>query len=240
MGKLADKIRAVRTRADRPLGFGAAANRGGSPARGLLIAAAGESGNGADLLIGGGDLADAGGLKGLAAAGGGALVGVEARGLSRRGADAAEQAGIDFLLFQIADAHAEALFSGKLDYALRLETVPEEPTLRAIGSLRPVFVLVAPVSDPFTAQRLIELRQIALGTGAPLATPVPPDLGVGSLEALRETGVAVLVLASPTSEQIAALRDRIATIPARSRRPRDEESVALPSLLVAADEEEDD
>ena len=240
MGKLADKIRAVRTRADRPLGFGAAANRGRHPARGLLIAAAGESANGADLLIGAGDLGDAGRLEALAAAGGAALVGVEARALSRRGADAAEQAGIDFLLFQIADAHAEALFSNKLDYALRLEAVPAEPTLRAIGSLRPAFVLVPPVSDPLSAQRMIELRQIALGTGAPLAAPIPPDLSAGSLEALREAGVAVLVLARPTSEQIAALRARIATIPERSRRPRDEESVALPSPQVAPDEEEDE
>lgn len=215
MNKLAERLRAARRR-DRRLGFGPA-DAPQAASRGLLIAARGADAAGADLAL----------LPDAAAVGDSdALAGVELSPLTTEGAATAEEAGAAFVVYDPDQAEAEALLRVRLDYVLRLPAREiEDGELRAVASLRPTLVIGPAVGDPMPVAALIALRRVGLGVGAPLAVSIPATAGAGLLEVLRDSGVVVLVLESPSAEEVAALRARIAELPVRSRRREDDSPV---------------
>ncbi len=230
MNKLAERLRAARRR-DRRLGFGPA-DAPQAASRGLLIAARGADPAGADLAM----LPDA-----TSVAGCDALAGVELSPLTTEGAAAAEEAGAAFVVYDPDEADAEALLRVKLDYALRLPARPiEDGELRAVASLRPALVIGPAVAGPMPVAGLIELRRIGLGVGAPLAVAIPATAGAGLLEVLRDSGVVALVLESPSADEVAALRARIAELPARSRRREDDAPVVTGVRPEAVEDDFDD
>ena len=207
--------------------------------RGLLIAAAGGEAQGTDVTIHSADLSDGSVLEKLAS-GAIPVVGVEAPSLNHAGAAAAEEAGIDFLVFGVDNTTADALTRCKLDYVLRLDNMPSESELRALGTLRPQFVIVPNVKAPVTLARALELRQITMMAGAPLGASVASDIDLASLTALRESGVAVLILQKPSAAAVEELAECVAAMPERTRRERDGEMATLPSATgFGADDEED-
>jgi hypothetical protein len=229
MNKLAERLRAARRR-DRRLGFAAAA--AGAASRGLLIAARGAEPAGADLAL----LPD-----GTAIAAGDALAGVELSPLTAEGAEAAEAAGAAFVVYDPDQAEAEALLRVKLDYVLRLPARDiEDGELRAVASLRPTLVIGPAVAGPMPVAALIALRRIGLGVGAPLAVTVPAAAGADLLEVLRDSGVVVLVLESPSADEVAALRARVAELPVRSRRREDDAPVVTGVRPEGSEDDFDD
>ena len=230
MNKLAERLRAARRR-DRRLGFGPA-DAPQAASRGLLIAARGADAAGADLAL----LPDAAAVGDSAA-----LAGVELSPLTTEGAAAAEEAGAAFVVYDPDQAEAEALLRVRLDYVLRLPARDiEDGELRAVASLRPTLVIGPAVSEPMPVAALIALRRIGLGVGAPLAVSIPATAGAGLLEVLRDSGVVVLVLESPSADEVAALRGRIAELPVRSRRREDDSPVVTGVRPEAVEDDFDD
>ena len=216
MGKLADRIRLANLRSERPIGFGTRGPEAPSD-RGMLIAAAGDAAHGADVLIRAADPADRAALQPAVEAAADIPLGIAATALSHTGATTAQEAGVDFVLVGLDNVTADGLVAPELDYVVRLDDVPADAVLKAIGTLRPVAVVVPPLPSTIPLRQILELRQIVVGTGAPLAAPVPADLSAGSLEALRDSGVVLLILDRPQTEQVQTLRNRIASLPRRSR-----------------------
>ncbi len=229
MNKLSERLRHARRRGRR-LGFGVA-GAAQAAERGLLIASRGPDPAGADLAV----LPDA-----AAVADSDALAGVELSPLTPAGAEAAEAAEAAFVVYDPDDADAAALLRVKLDYVLRLPARPiEDSELRAVASLRPALVIAPAVAEPMPVAGLIALRRIGLSVGAPLAVPVPATAGANLLEVLRDSGVAVLLLESPSADDVAALRARIAGLPVRPRR-RDEDSPVVTGVRPEGGEDDFD
>ena len=230
MNKLAERIRHARRRGGRRLGFGVSGETQGS-SRGLMIAARAGDPTGADLAI----VDDAAGVDA-----GEALLGVAASPLTTAAAQAAEEAGAAFVVYDPDHAQAEALLREKLDYVLQLpDRSVEDSELRAVGSLRPALVIGAAAAEPMPVAGLIELRRVALTVGAPLAVSVPAAAGAGLLEILRDSGVVVLLLDAPSAAEIASLRERIAALPIAPRR-RDDEGPVVTGVRAEADEDDFD
>ena len=238
MGQLADRLRIAKLRGDPPIGFAARA-ADVRKRRALLIVVRGEQAQGGDALIVRADLSDEATLRTLTSTNE-TPVGIEPPQLTHTGAVNAEKAGVDFIVFRVDNTAATALTRPKLDYILRVEDVPSEGELRALGSLRPLFILVPPIEAPITLGRAMELRQVAMMSSTPLGAPVAAEIDVESLAALRDAGVAVLLLDEPTAAEVTALAARIAEMPARPRQHRGGDLPTLPSMSGAEGQEEAD
>ncbi len=240
MGKLADRIRLAKLRSDRPIGFGTRDPQAPSD-RGLLIAAAGDAAHGADVLIRAADPADRAALQSAVEAAADIPLGIAATALSQTGAMTAQEAGVDFVLVGLDNVTADGLVAPELDYVVRLDDLPAEAVLKAIGTLRPVAVVVPPLPSTIPLRQILELRQIAAGTGAPLAVPVHADLSAGSIEALRDSGVVLLILDRPPAEQVQTLRDRITSLPRHSRpAPAGAATATLPQVGPPGETEDEE
>ena len=238
MGKLADLIRQARSGGGRPMGFGAARGRAAGPAGGLVIAAVGDAPNGADLLVRSVEALDARSLAPIVAKAAVPL-GIETPTIDRAALNAAQEAGVDFVLAPLAGAMADALTPRALDCILRIDPAAPAETLRALGTLRVALLALPALPVPLSVEAVVQVRRVAMLSGLPLAVPVSPDLEAGSLEALRDAGVALLLVDGPTPDQAAALRERIAALPSPERR-RDRAAVLLPGTSEPADDEDDD
>ena len=237
MGKLADLIRQARSGGRRPMGFGAARGRAAGPAGGLVIAAVGDAPNGADLLVRSVEALDAQSLAPMVAEAAVPL-GIETPTLDRAALNAAQEAGVDFVLAPLAGAMADVLTARALDCILRIDPTAPADTLRALGTLRVALLALPALPLPLSVEALVQVRRVAMLSGLPLAVPVSPDLEAGSLEALRDAGVALLLVDGPTPDQAAALRERITALPSPERR-HDRSAVLLPTA-ASADEDDDD
>lgn len=233
MNKLSERLRHARRRGGRRLGFGVG-DAGKATSRGLLIAARGAGAEGIDIAL----------LPDPAAIGstdGDVVVGVQANPLTAAAAEAAESAGAAFVVYDPDHADAEALLREKLDYALQLpDRAVEDSELRAVSTLRPTLVIGPAVGEPLPVAKLIDLRRISLTLAAPLAVAIPADAGRDLLEVLRDSGVVVLILDSPSAEQVAALRARIDELPLSPRRRDDEPPPVVTGIRAESAAGEDD
>lgn len=237
MTKLSDAIQSARRRGGRPIGFGLDSSIDKKPQRGLLIAAIGSERNGADvhLLPSADDIADAVGTADDAP------VGIASDTLSKQVVDDADGAGAVFVVFNPSTTNADALLSESLEYGVRIGAdTTDETELRALGSLHPVIVVTDAVPDPLPVRDLLALRRLAMLVSAPLAVPVAAGASQTHLQSLRDSGVAVLLLDSPSAEDVEALREEVASIPEVSRKGRREAAPVVPSLGSAPDEDFDD
>ena len=233
MNKLAERIRDARRPGGRRIGFGIA-DAGKATSRGLLIAARGAGAEGIDIAL----LSDP---AAIGSVDGEVVVGVQASPLTAVAAEAAENAGAAFVAYDPDHADAEALLREKLDYALQLpDRAVEDSELRAVSTLRPALVIGPPVSEPLPVAKLIDLRRLSLTLAAPLAVAIPADAGRDLLEVLRDAGVVVLILDSPSAEQVAALRTRIDELPLSPRRRDDETAPVVTGVRAESAAIEDD
>ena len=91
------------------------------------------------------------------------------------------------------------------------------------------------------ARRRIGLAILGLATAVPaLAVPVPATATTRLLEVLRDSGVVVLLLESPSPDDVAALRARIAELPVRPRRHDDDGPVVTGVRPEGGDDDFDD
>jgi hypothetical protein len=123
---------------------------------------------------------------------------------------------------------------------LRLGAQAGDTELRALAGLPLDALEIAPIGEPFTVRRLMELRRLSLLSQTPLLVEVTPEIGLSRLEALRGAGVAGVIIDGKSADKLSALRQAILSLPARGQRREERVDALLPShTAVPADEEEE-
>ena len=232
MGKFADAIRDRRKSRQRRLGFGAAAE---ARQPSILVGAIGVV-DGADFCLALSD-EDASAAESAEVE----LWGRRLDALTPENVAAARQQGASFVSFTIETARADGLLDEDMDYVLRLNDLRiDEADARAIGSLRPAEIAVE-VEFPLSLSAVLGLRRLAMLAATPIGAKCPTDVSPGDIEALRDAGVAVLVLGpDASSDDIAALKQRIVDLPERKSRRDEDAQPLLPTMQAGAANDTDE
>jgi hypothetical protein len=246
MTKLSDAIQSARRHGGRSLGFSGGSSgtsAADQPKRGLLIASVGNDAAGADVQV----VLDAGSVAAATAAavaattttGGAIPIGLGPATLTSDAAAASQEAGASFAVFDPATTNADALLNEELEYCVRVALDADEGQLRAIGSLRPVLIVLAALSDPLPVTEMLALRRAVMLTGAPAAVRVEPAASAPFLQSLRDSGVVALGLADPSSADVDALRARIAELPEPARKRRSDAGAVVPGVVPGQEDDDD-
>ncbi len=240
MSKLSQKIRAAGRAEPAPLGFASAAARAaqdsllcgvrlGDPAR-----AAGAASKGADFVI----LEDVtrSKVKGISKVD--ASVGV-AGDFDAEDVKALVKASVDFVVLAGPGAGAAPLADDSIGRVMALGEDLDDTHLRLLGDLGLDAIVIAAPTSPLTVERLLAVRRLSALARTPLLANAGPNIDEKSLELLRDSGVAGIVLEDPG--KLAALKKRIATLPARGRRKENHTDALIPAQATAGhDHGEDD
>jgi len=194
---------------------------------------------GADAVIV--DGADAGKIKEFAKKAPDILLGALMRQKSDRESIASiKQAGADFIVLEADSGLAEALLEENVGFVLASRGQPEDTWLRLLGDLG-LDALIASVPDgDLTIERLLELRRVSALSRTPLLVEVPADAESSRLQALRESGVAGVIVDGSSLGKLEKLRETIAALPARGKRREERSEAVLPTAGVAAGHDHDD
>jgi len=227
MGKFADAIRDRRKSRQRRLGFGAAADE---PQATMLVGAIG--------VVEGADFCLASSEDDIAAVESANvdLWGTRLDALTAESVAQAKERGAAFVSFELDGARADGLLDEDIDYVVRLDDLRlDEADARALGSLRPAEIAVE-VEFPVGLGDILNLRRLAMFASAPMGVKCPSDISAGDIEALRDSGVAVLVLGpGATAEEIAAVRQRVADLPERKPKRDDGAQPLIPTMRSGTD-----
>lgn len=227
MGKFADAIRDRRKSRQRRLGFGAAADE---PQASMLVGAIGVV-EGADFClalseddISAAESADVD------------IWGTRLDALTPEHVAMAKERGAAFVSFELDDARADGLLDEDMDYVVRLADLRiEEADARALGSLRPAEIAVD-VEFPVGLGTILNLRRLAMFASVPMGVKCPNDISAGDIEALRDSGVAVLVLGpNASADDIAAVRQRVADLPERKPKRDEGAQPLIPTMRPGTD-----
>lgn len=240
MSKLSRKIRAAGRAEPAPMGFAAAAAR--PPEDSLLCgvrlrdpaAAASAASSGADFVIL--ENVPRSKVKGVAKVD--ASVGV-AGDFDAGDLAALVEAGIDFIVLAGPGANAAPLADESVGRVLALERELDDTHLRLLGDLGLDALVIAAPEAPLTVERLLAVRRISALARTPLLASAKPDVDEKSLELLRDSGVAGVVL--DDAGKLAAVKKRIAALPPRGRRKENHSDALIPAQTSAGhDHDEDD
>ncbi len=143
----------------------------------------------------------------------------------------AKERGAAFVAFTIEDARADGLLDDEIDYVVRLPySRIEESDARALGSLRPA-VVAASINFPLSVSGVLEIRRLAALTMAPIGVMCPANVSVGEIHAMRDSGVAALVLIDGASdEDVARVKQAIIDLPERSTRRDEDPQPLIPTM----------
>jgi hypothetical protein len=248
MSKLADRIKKASRVEPAPLGFAAAAARRSSPTLLCVVRLSqNEAGKveeavkkGADAVIV--DGLESGKAKDAAGKAGESALGVAMPGAASRDRIAAlREAGADFAVLDMASAMADALLEEKIGLVLSVDGESDDTTLRLIGDLGLEALIVASPEAPLSVQELLRLRRLASLARTPLLTHVSGNAEANHLQALRESGVAGVIVDSSGLGKLESLRERIAALPARGKRKEERAEAMLPAgAMSGGDHEHED
>ncbi len=246
MSKFADRIRRVSRLETLPMGFGAGASRKRTPSMLCLLrlsadkidAAAEATARGADSVIF--DSIDGAKLKEQAQKADSLLLGVWMGAAERDGVAAQREAGADFVVLEPQSASAETLLEEGIGLVLALGQDISDTSLRLLADLPLDALLVPAPVAPLTVARLLEVRRIAVLARTPLLMEVGQGLGASRLQALRDAGVAGVILDGEALDRLPDLRAAIDALPARGRRREERPEAVLPAHGVVAPEEEEE
>ena len=244
MSRLADKIKRVGRVEPAPIGFGAPPERRASAtilcllrlekddAKKVAQAAAAAD---AVIITGAhtGKLADV--LKKL----GEVPAGLRLEDAKRTNVVAAREAGADFVVLDEESA-AEAVLEEKTGLVLTVDRDAGDTELRALAGLSLDALDVGPLGEPFTLRRLMGLRRVSLLAQTPLLVDVPAGIEPSRLEALREAGVAGVVLDGRSADKLQALLGAVLSLPPRGRRREGRTEALLPAAAAAAASSEEE
>ena len=241
MSKLSKQIRAPGRAEPAPLGFTSITSqvRQNSLLCGVRLrdpaAAAGAAAKGADFVI----LEDVARSKVKGVAKVDASVGV-AGDFDSDTLEALAKAGVDFVVLAGPGADAAPLVDESLGHVMVLDSELDDTYLRLLGDLGLDALLVAAPEAPLTVERLLAVRRLSALARTPLLANARPDIDEKSLELLRDSGVAGIVL--DDAGKLAALKKRIAALPPRGRRKEDHSDAVIPAQASGGshDHDEDD
>ena len=250
MSKFLDVLERIRDGETAPLGFAAARAQklpgialvglvSGDHAAGVAAAATADA-----VIVAGSDGPD--GLKALAESTTSPW-GPRVSALGEDDAQAYQEAGADLLVFEMEGTAASALASENIARVLCIETGIEEAELRAIGSLPVDAYLISmdQVSGAWTLPDLASLGSISRRTDKYVLVQVAQAPGKKDLEALRDMGVAALVVdvAGAGAEGLAELKTALLDMPRPASRSRARSRAILPGSAFTPPEappQEDD
>ncbi len=239
MSKLSKKIRAAGRAEPAPLGFTSITSqvRQNSLLCGVRLrdpaAAAGAASKGADFVI----LEDVARSKVKSVAKVDASVGV-AGDFDSDALAALVKSGVDFVVLAGPGADAAPLASDSIGRAMVLDSELDDTYLRLLGDLGLDALVVAAPEAPLTVERLLAVRRLSALARTPLLANAKPDIDEKSLELLRDSGVAGIVL--DDVGKLAALKKRIAALPPRGRRKENHSDAVIPAQASGHDHDEDD
>lgn len=248
MSKLADRIRKANRLETTPMGFGTGSTLKPSPTMLALVRlspgeadkATQAAAQGADAVIFEG--IDVTKLAQRAQQADQLSLGVRLSEAERAALAAQRQAGADFVVLDPQSASAEVLLEEGIGLVLALGGDTPDTTLRLLDPL-PLDALLVPMPEaPLTLGRLLELRRISVLSRTPLLTEISAGADASQLHALREAGVAGVIIDARALDRLPALREAISSLPPRGRRREEHPEAILPAQTVAeapAEEEEE-
>ena len=240
MSKLSKKIRAAGRAEPAPLGFASLPTqvRQDSLLCGVRLrdpaTAAGAASSGADFVI----LEDVARSKVKGVAKVKASVGV-AGDFDSDALEALVKAGVDFVVLAGPGAGAAPLADQSVGRVMALDSDLDDTYLRLLGDLGLDALVIAAPEAPLTVERLLAVRRLSALARTPLLANAKPDIDAKSLELLRDSGVAGIVL--DDAGKLAALKKRIAALPPRGRRKENHADAVIPAQVSGEhDHDEDD
>jgi hypothetical protein len=249
MSKLSDRIKRASRVEPAPLGFAAAAARQASPTLLCVVRLSqNEAGKVEEAVKKGADAVILEGVDSGKGRDGGGKAGEAAFGIALPGAAsrdrvaALREAGADFAVLDMTSAMADALLEDKIGLVLSVDGESDDTTLRLIGDLGLEALIVASPEAPLSVQELLRLRRLAALARTPLLTYLKGDAETNHLQALREAGVAGVIVDSSGLGKLERLRERISSLPARGKRKEEKADVVLPAGAMTSghDHEDDD
>jgi hypothetical protein len=243
MSKLSERIKRASKVEPAPLGFAPAARK--APASTMFVAvrlAANEIGKigeaadkGAAVVI-----LDGGAAKlREATTTGDAIIGIKLDKPDRKEAAAAREAGADFLLIDDGTL-AETLLDDKLGFVMSAATDLDDTRVRLLGELSLEALLVAAPKPPLTVTSVLDLRRLAGMAHAPLLVEVDAGIDASTLQVLRESGAAGVVVSASDISKIAGLNELIAGLPVRGKRKDDKTEALVPASAQSGGHDDDD
>ena len=154
--------------------------------------------------------------------------------------------GCDFIVFESMETEAGALIEEDLGTVATVSPDLGEETVRATVALPLDAVLFGPAqrNQPLTVGDLVEVQRVRRLVSMPFIVEAPMGLGQADLQALRDLGVAGLIVDAPPLEKIAEVKALIEALP-RPQRGRSRDSALVPYVsgdvpVGPAEPEEDD
>lgn len=247
MSKLSDAIRRAGRTAPAPLGFAArAAAAAASPTVLCFVRLNANEANkaeeaakkGADaVIIDGGD---AGKVKDFVRKAPGLILGVRPHKSDREQITSLREAGADFVVLDVDSAMADALLEENIGFILLVRSDADDTRLRLLSDLN-LDALVPPAPDgALTVERLLELRRFSALGRTPLLVEVSGDAGVSSVQALRESGVAGVIIEGSSLAKLEKLRAAIGAMPPRGRMREERREAMIPAPSMAGHDHDDD
>ncbi len=246
MSKLADRIRKAARPEPAPLGFGAHAARARSPSLLLIVRlSSGDAGKaeeaskkGADAVIV--DGADSGKTKDVSAKAGDLALGVRPSHADRKSVAGLRDAGADFVVLDPESAMAEAMLEERIGFVLDYRGDTDDTGLRLLGEVGLDAIVIPSPPEKLNLAELLKLRRLATLTRVPLLAAVKPDAEAGHLQALRDSGIAGVIVESSGLGKLSELRSCIESLPARGRRREERAEAVLPAATPSHDEDFED
>jgi hypothetical protein len=247
MSKLSDAIQRAGRTAPAPFGFAArAASAVASPTVLCIVRlnandaskAEDAAKKGADaVIIDGGD---AGKVKDFAKKAPGLILGVRAQEPEREQVKALREAGADFVVLEAESAMADALLEENVGFILLVRSDADDTRLRLLSDLNLDALVPPSPNSSLTIERLLELRRFSLLGRTPLLVEVSGDAHGSAIQAMRESGVAGVIIEGASLGKLEKLRAAIAALPPRGRRRDEQREAMIPAPSMAGHDHDDD
>ena len=238
MSKLLEKLRQVSRGSIQPLGFKVATSTSKSPKMVLIAClpegnarAAAATKESADAVL----VKGAQSLEKLVASLGEATWGAALDEYTEEETATLKGKGCDFLVFDAAKAPPTLLREEELGKIVEIDPSMADGLVRAIEQL-PIDAVLIGGEPSLSVHRLMVCQHMANLVRKPLVASAPLDMSKEDLEALREAGMAGVVVNAEedANEGLSRLRQTIDALPP-SRRKRQEKAEALLPYIVPAE-----
>lgn len=167
--------------------------------------------------------------------------GARVEALDEATADALKEAGALFAACTPANTKASALDADRLGFIAIVDPALDEQTLRALAGLGLDGLAIPATTIPETLADQLALVRLAQLGGAPVLAPVSATATTAQLRVLRDSGVAIVVAAGASTEQVTALTAAIKALPPRKKGDSDGKDIAMiPAMGHKGEEEEHD
>lgn len=248
MSKLGDAIRRAGRTAPAPLGFGFGP-RAAAAASATMLSIVRLNSNeankaeeaakkGADAVII--DSGDSGKVKDFAKKAPGLLLGIRPQKTERDQITSLREAGADFVVLDAESGMAEALLEENVGFVLMARSETDDTRLRLLADLNLDALISSPPDGSLTIERLLELRRVSALGRTPLLLEISGDAGASSLQALRESGVAGVIIEGSQLGRLEKLRETIAALPARGKKREERGEAMIPAAALAGHSHDED